>query len=475
MNKILFKTLFAITLIIFAYSCKKDNTGINTGEFTIQVESGRCGNTVIAGTFEEGVPLDDDNYATFFVNVTKTGDYTISLSEINGYTFSSTGTFSDLGEQQLKLYGKGTPETFGKDTFDIDFGGATCNFTVTVKRGTDIEQANKIIITAGNDFFENNYFAIALDGYGNKLWTSPGICYDASIDNGILYIDKSHGMAALKIETGEVLWSNTYDENAEGATISNNVIYSQTSSGSLYAVNATNGSLIWSYSVGGSVISSIPTVYNNVIYFGANEVYAITADGTLKWNTSFNSSFFRSSPAVVNGIAYIGNDSGIFYALNADDGSEIWAYNVGMTGEESPFVYDGKVYIGGSKLYCFDALTGSVIWDKNISTGWSQAVIENGILYVPGSSSLNALNPLTGEIIWTVSEGYTTNDLTYSNGYLYYGRGGFILARHADDGDFYWNYGDYTKGSYINLTMPIIVYDKVTKEVNYSTLSGMRQ
>ena len=55
----------------------------------------------------------------------------------------------------------------------------------------------------------------------------------------------------------------------------------------LYALNASTGAKLWSYTTGVAI---------------------------------------NSSPAVVNGVVYIGSEDGTVYALNASTGAKLWSY-----------------------------------------------------------------------------------------------------------------------------------------------------
>jgi PQQ-like domain/IPT/TIG domain len=81
--------------------------------------------------------------------------------------------------------------------------------------------------------------------------------------------------------------------------------------------------LDWSFTTGGGVQSS-PAVVNGVLYVGSNDgnVYALNAStGTKLWSfTTSNTGLSESSPAVVKGVVYIGSNGGHVYALNAATG-----------------------------------------------------------------------------------------------------------------------------------------------------------
>jgi outer membrane protein assembly factor BamB len=86
----------------------------------------------------------------------------------------------------------------------------------------------------------------------------------------------------------------------------------------VYALKASTGAKVWSYSTLGMVNSS-PAVANGVVYFGAEDykVHALNATtGSELW--SYHTGYVvNSSPAVVNGVVYVGSGDGNVYALNA--------------------------------------------------------------------------------------------------------------------------------------------------------------
>jgi hypothetical protein len=77
--------------------------------------------------------------------------------------------------------------------------------------------------------------------------------------------------------TNESLWSFPTDNSLEylSPAVVNGVVYVGSDDDSVYALNATTGSKIWSYVTGGAVESS-PAVVNGVVYIGSddNNVYA---------------------------------------------------------------------------------------------------------------------------------------------------------------------------------------------------------
>ncbi len=123
--------------------------------------------------------------------------------------------------------------------------------------------------------------------------------------------------------------------------------------------------MLWSFEgVAGSGTESSPAVANGVIYIGSDDgnLYALNAStGAKLW--SFTTDLgVRSSPAVANGVVYVGSyetagngEGGNMYALNASTGAKLWSDNTGSAVLSSPAVVDGVVYVDtvAGQLYAF--------------------------------------------------------------------------------------------------------------------------
>ena len=87
---------------------------------------------------------------------------------------------------------------------------------------------------------------------------------------------------------------------------------------------------------------------NGVVYVGSydNNVYALNAStGAKLWSYTAGSSV-GSSPAVANGVVYVGSYNSNLYALDASTGAKLWSYTTGGWVDSSPAVANGAVYVG---------------------------------------------------------------------------------------------------------------------------------
>ena len=249
---------------------------------------------------------------------------------------------------------------------------------------------------------------------GDHIYASPAVVNNVvyvNTDNGILY--------ALKASDGSKIWQATFgigDHADDSPAVANGIVYIGARNG-YYAFDATNGAQIWFFTstysqrqFGGYVYSS-PIVAGNVVYFGScdNYVFALNAfDGSMIWSYRVGG-FLFSSPSVVKGVLFIGSYDGYVYALggtpvppptptpqptvnpsptpNADDwpilyhdlnrtgtstatasnGNLLWQFNTGDKVYSSPVIANGVVYEGSWKgyVYALNAATGAVIWQYN--------------------------------------------------------------------------------------------------------------
>ena len=119
------------------------------------------------------------------------------------------------------------------------------------------------------------------------------------------------------------------------------------SSGRIYCLNATTGSIIWSNTTTGTALSS-PTVAGEFVYIGSDNYnfYCFNAiSGNLVWTYTTNN-FIETSPVVFGGNVYIGSGDGNLYCLNAFTGIQVWNYSTGNEFLSSPAISTGYIYIG---------------------------------------------------------------------------------------------------------------------------------
>lgn len=94
--------------------------------------AGNCKPVIIGGNYAKGIATTNSNTLQAQVNVTIPGSYTISTNTVNGVSFSTTGTFSVAGPQNVLLFANGTPTVSGSNIFTLNYGNSQCAFTLNV-------------------------------------------------------------------------------------------------------------------------------------------------------------------------------------------------------------------------------------------------------------------------------------------------------------------------------------------------------
>jgi outer membrane protein assembly factor BamB len=261
--------------------------------------------------------------------------------------------------------------------------------------------------------------------------------------------------------TYDLLWS-TFTLYGNGhhsgptscAAVVGNVAYYGSGDGSVYAFDASNGTLIWRVQLSDYSLSSTAVV-GGVVYVSTwvGFDYALdAATGAIIWNVSKGQS--GSSPAVANGLFYscafdpLSGSSLI--AREASTGALVWNYTVGGNGESSPAISGERVYVKeGGYLYCFTALTGVLQWSTYIGGGssYSSPTVAEGKVFVKnegtlGDSTFGAYDAFTGASIWN-STVRSSDDSTpcVVNGVVYVGSSPYgLCALNANTGAQIWNF-----------------------------------
>ena len=288
-----------------------------------------------------------------------------------------------------------------------------------------------------------------LDVFPHNLATgSPLIVGDVlytvtsnGVDEGHVNIPSpfSPDFIALDKNTGELLWeSNPVGENVlHGAwtnpayAVINNraqVIFPG-GNGVIYALDAENGDVIWKFDcnpkdsewiLGGrgtrNNILSTPVVFDNKVYIGVGQdpehgeapghFWAIDATGTgdvtdthAVWHRG-GEDFLRtmSTAAIADGVLYISSLSGFLHALDPQTGEEFWTYDTFAAVWGSPFVADGKVFLGdedGDVVVLRAGREMEVFGEYNLGAAvYCTPVAKDGILYI-----------LTRNRIWALKDG----------------------------------------------------------------------
>lgn len=297
-------------------------------------------------------------------------------------------------------------------------------------------------------------------------------------------------------EVASLTWSSPIAENAPSKgipgspTVVDGRVY-VANGVTLYELNATNGTVTWSYeSTFGT--NCAPTVVGGTAYFvtvfGSVVAIEIGSDET-RWESETTREYslvFRGetpSPLVVDGTVYVGKAPSDLYAYNAETGSVEWVFPTDGEIVTSAVSFEGTVIAPTRQgtLYGIDAGDGSERWSISIEgLGDSAPTIADGTLFIGSrTGSVYAIDPQSGETVWTVErEGEILSTPTVADGTVFVTDSDefspVVAAFDVETGDSQW-----TSDRGISRSSPTVAGERVyfgsTYVEGYGVSSGERE
>ncbi len=172
-----------------------------------------------------------------------------------------------------------------------------------------------------------------------------------------------------------------FDFYLSSPVVANGAVYFGSGDGNVYALDSSTGSLKWKFQTG-DVVHASPAVADGLVFIGSWDTYFYALDantGTEKWKFKtgedpalHNQIGIQSSAAVADGIVYFGCRDSKLYALDAHTGAKVWIVdNKGSWVIGSPAIHDGKVFFTTSDsglFHAVDAHSGSELF--SLSFKW---------------------------------------------------------------------------------------------------------
>jgi outer membrane protein assembly factor BamB len=280
---------------------------------------------------------------------------------------------------------------------------------------------------------------------GTPSYTSPAVA--TSGGQALVYAGAGSHFYAYPAGGGAAVWSYQLPAGvAENSpAVAGGVVYFGSTAGTIYALNASTGAPMCSFSTGQAVLASPvvvdasdgsgPVVYDGTvpssvsgaeyaIYGPGNTHGACTKDWEFtSWAVTPGGSW--SSPAYGMGANRVpllvfgskDRDDSV-YALNANTGALVWRYqtstaaysDVGAPPTISPRgrngFANGVVYVTGKDkiVYALNLATGALIWKHALAKGTNGdvagAALVGDRIYVDSDTGVYALNATTGAQVW---------------------------------------------------------------------------
>ena len=193
------------------------------------------------------------------------------------------------------------------------------------------------------------------------------------VSDGYVVSATLHGtVSAVAADTGALLWQATLGADVQGTpAIANGRVFIPTLGGKVLALALADGAPLWSTDLGGLTVSS-PALIGSDLIVGAGLPQQFVArldgaTGAIVWRTlPVMQEFSNTPPAVGGGLVVVGTNGGHYYAFDASTGLVRWDYSAdGIVNIASPLITGGRVYLAGGaesdRVHAVDAATGAPI------------------------------------------------------------------------------------------------------------------
>jgi len=310
-----------------------------------------------------------------------------------------------------------------------------------------------------------------------------------ALSNGIAYFGSLNDVSgaafyAMNIETGKEVWMKSLSGGVwSSPVLTDSSVCFAADDGFFRCLDRNNGEEQWQFGPEQRNLDAAscdrcalklgtPAIDHDNIFVGSHDhnLYALDAkNGRLKWSFTANGSII-DAPAIVSGIVYAGSQDGYVYSLDSTTGTEIKRYFVPATypseTNEIPGVYAtplidaNTIYAVNGSLAAIDIPTSEMKWQILGSSAYKDQVLSrplafDALIIVATTDALYAIDKSSGTIEWKYSniKGNVFFSPILHNNFIYFGDSdGYLYKVDAKTGKqtlrYNMNYLDFS--SYTN-------------------------
>ena len=243
-------------------------------------------------------------------------------------------------------------------------------------------------------------------GLSGSSW--PGI----STNGDTFYVANLAHVYAIRATDGSMIWR--YPEKASrtmyfaAPVLVENQLIAGDYQKILHSLNPTSGTENWSFQANGPWIAS-PLVANDTIFApnGDGSLYALDLNGNLKWKFTATRALW-SQPVGNGDTVYQASMDKTIYAIDMATGELKWSKDLGGAVIYSPTLStDGTLYVAtlARELIAVNTADGEILWRRKFTESlWSQpAIHEDTLFFGDLSGKAYGVSRTDGADIWTQS------------------------------------------------------------------------
>ena len=274
----------------------------------------------------------------------------------------------------------------------------------------NVSEKNKILWKVKTEYMSSSSPAV-VDG---KVYVTTGYYWEGQIH-------------CIDLETGSFFWNYSVNDSIwVSPIVIDNYVYAAIRGGRMLCLDSSTGALIWDTTMDSSVgiFEESPAFYNGKIYVACtcfdlypennnSALYCLDAyDGSIVWSYPTGRSMMFS-PGVSDGKVYTVGLNNRLTCLDAETGNELWILpDFFMV--YHPFILNDKIYVGtlqgdvAGSVACIK--DGEILWEYHPASNYAVSTTivgsNNSIYFGTGTSKVTGhgkvvcLNAETGEEKW---------------------------------------------------------------------------
>ncbi len=264
--------------------------------------------------------------------------------------------------------------------------------------------------------------------------------------------DASGSVAALDAQGGGILWeADVASPVTASPVLVDDLVVVGTEDGAIVALDAATGNERWAFAAGSRVGASLAAV-DGTVFAGTDDgtMYGLEATtGAPLWEHAADGAITRG-PAIADGVMFLGAEGGQFSAIDIATLQVRWVAELGPGELATPAVTDGTVYTAtglsadvAHEVVALDIADGSLRWAFAAPSDQTVFVsaVADGLVYAGSEdSNLYAIDAASGALRWTLDTGGGVGSLAaFADGVLYVPSADrFVYAVDAATGEELW-------------------------------------
>jgi outer membrane protein assembly factor BamB len=221
-------------------------------------------------------------------------------------------------------------------------------------------------------------------------------------------------LVALNAADGKLIWrAEAGGEFSAAPTTDDRVVYAATQHsdsqqgrvvGTLSALSKTTGVTLW--------MRTLPAPLRGSLVASEKALFAGSADGRVYafdkrtgltlWINQYPEAF-SSEPSLAGQLVYIGSEGGNLLGLDQTTGQLVWQYRTRGAIHGSIVVSNGIVYFGSGDgfVYAFNEIRAKLLWRRRTGAAvQSVAAVENGLIAASLDNFVYFLSLKKGALVW---------------------------------------------------------------------------